>query len=259
MVSLKKMLNRINILFWIIKNKYFLHLFYLLIFFFKKKFFRQVSHKENLSYKESRTLCKKLHIEKKRVYYYFAKLKKIHNFNPQKKYLRKIHLPRKNRLGGGSDTELLYNLISITKPKNIIEFGVANGWSTIAILEACKKNKTGNLTSIDMPYYFNNARSMIANLLNKNRYENWYLFIGPQVNFFKIMKKKYDFCHYDSDKSYQGRMIAYEKIWNNLNKKGIFLSDDISDNMAFFDFCNLKKKKPFFIKYKKKFLGIIIR
>ena len=50
-----------------------------------------------------------------------------------------------------------------------------------------------------------------------------------------------------------------KKIWNNLNKKGIFLSDDISDNMAFFDFCNLKKKNPFVIKYKKKFLGIIIR
>ena len=187
------MLNRINILFWIVKNKYFLHLFYLLIFFLRKKFLSQVSHKENLSYKESRILCRKLYVEKKRVYYYFSKLKKIHNFDPPKNYLRKINLSKKNRLGGGSDTELLYNLISITKPKNIIEFGVANGWSTLAILEACKKNKNGNLTSIDMPYYFNNARSMIANLLSKNRYENWYLFIGPQVNFFKIMKKKIRF------------------------------------------------------------------
>ena len=34
--------------------------------------------------------------------------------------------------------------------------------------------------------------------------------------------KKFDFCHYDSDKSYQGRMFAYNKIWKNLKKKGIF-------------------------------------
>ena len=74
-----------------------------------------------------------------------------------------------------------------------------------------------------------------------------------------LKKKKYDFCHYDSDKSYQGRILAYGKIWRNLNNKGIFISDDISDNMAFFDFCRSKKKKPFIIKYKNKFLGLIIK
>ncbi len=71
--------------------------------------------------------------------------------------------------------------------------------------------------------------------------------------------KKFDFCHYDSDKSYQGRMFAYNKIWKNLKKKGIFLSDDISDNMAFFDFCKIKKKKPLIIKYKNKFLGLTVK
>jgi hypothetical protein len=38
-------------------------------------------------------------------------------------------------------------------------------------------------------------------------------------------------------------MFAYNKIWNRLKNKSVFLSDDISDNMAFFDFCELKKKK----------------
>ena len=92
MVSLKKMLNRINILFWIIKNKYFLHLFFLLIFFFKKIFLTKINHKENLSYKESRTLCKKLHIEK-RVYYYFAKLKNTQLQSP--KIFKKNSSPKK--------------------------------------------------------------------------------------------------------------------------------------------------------------------
>ena len=93
-----------------------------------------------------------------------------------------------------------------------------------------------------MPYYFKNAQSMIGNLLNRETYKNWTLFIEPQVNFFsRVNNKKFDFCHYDSDKSYQGRMFAYNKIWNNLKKKSVFLSDDISDNMAFFDFCKVKE------------------
>ena len=95
----------------------------------------------------------------------------------KKIFSKKPSFQKKDKLGGGSDTELLYNLILIFKPKNIIEFGVANGWSTIAILKACKKNNFGNLTSIDMPYYFANSKSMIANLLKGRKYKNWRLII----------------------------------------------------------------------------------
>ena len=34
-----------------------------------------------------------------------------------------------------------------------------------------------------MPYYFDNAHSLIGNLLKKT-YKNWKLLIEPQVNFF---------------------------------------------------------------------------
>ena len=53
---------------------------------------------------------------------------------------------------------------------------------------------------------------------------------------FKDQKIRFDFIHYDSDKSYEGRMKNYKLIWSMLNKKGCFVSDDISDNSAFFDF-----------------------
>ena len=84
--------------------------------------------------------------------------------------------------------------------------------------------------------------------------------IGPQVNYIsKISNDKYDFCHYDSDKSYQGRMMIYSKIWERLNKNGVLLSDDISDNLAFFHFSEKKRKKPFVIQYNKKYLGLLIK
>ena len=45
-----------------------------------------------------------------------------------------------------------------------------------------------------------------------------------------------DLCHYDSDKSYQGRMFAYPLLWQALRPGGIFISDDIQDNLAFRDY-----------------------
>ena len=45
-----------------------------------------------------------------------------------------------------------------------------------------------------------------------------------------------DIAHYDSDKSYQGREFAYPIIWNALKPGGLFISDDIQDNMAFAHF-----------------------
>tara|TARA_A100001011_G_scaffold400856_1_gene519972 strand:- start:2501 stop:2986 length:486 start_codon:yes stop_codon:yes gene_type:complete len=159
-------------------------------------------------------------------------------------------------MGGASDIQLIYNLIIIQKPKNIIEFGVASGWSTVSILEATKKNGFGTLESIDMPYFFKGSKKMIANMVKK-KFKNWKLFIGPQINYFNKIKKKYDFCHYDSDKSYQGRILAYNKIWKSLKKDAILMSDDIGDNIAFFDFCQYRKIKPFVVKYKNKYLGLI--
>ena len=37
----------------------------------------------------------------------------------------------------------------------------------------------------------------------------------------KIKKKKFDFIHYDSDKSYNGRKKNYKLIWEILNKNGV--------------------------------------
>ena len=47
---------------------------------------------------------------------------------------------------------------------------------------------------------------------------------------------KFDLIHYDSDKSIYGRNKNYPKLWKMLNKGGIFISDDISDNMSFLIF-----------------------
>ena len=83
----------------------------------------------------------------------------------------------------------------------------------------------------------------------EKRLEIWFVFLFTSL--------KYKF--YDSDKSIQGREKNYPKLWDMLNNGGIFISDDINDNMSFFKFCDVINKKPLVIKYKKKFQGIILK
>ena len=70
-----------------------------------------------------------------------------------------------------------------------------------------------------------------------------------------------DICHYDSDKSYEGKKWAFPQIWKHLKEDGLLISDDISDNMAFFEFANSVSIEPIVIKtfdtQVEKFVGIL--
>ena len=115
---------------------------------------------------------KKTKLVKKKLYDHINK-KIFKNKKIIKLHKIKIKQTRQHKkMGGSSDVDLIYNLIILLKPKKIIEFGVASGWSTLSILKACKFNKFGFLTSIDMPYDFNNARMLIGNLVGKNLEKN---------------------------------------------------------------------------------------
>ena len=71
--------------------------------------------------------------------------------------------------------------------------------------------------------------------------------------------KQIDLAHYDSDKSYEGRLYGYKKLWDYLRPGGVLISDDIGDNMAFIYFCKLIERTPTIIKDKNKFQGIIFK
>jgi predicted O-methyltransferase YrrM len=70
-----------------------------------------------------------------------------------------------------------------------------------------------------------------------------------------------DVCHYDSDKSYEGKKWAFPEIWKHLKEDGLLISDDISDNMAFFEFAESVSSRPIVIKtfdtQVEKFVGIL--
>ena len=66
--------------------------------------------------------------------------------------------------GGRGNFILLYFLIRKFKLFNIVETGVAAGWTSLAILRALQKNGEGNLYSSDFPYFRIKACLVLFNL-----------------------------------------------------------------------------------------------
>lgn len=146
-------------------------------------------------------------------------------------------------LGGGGIYTFLYFIARLTQPKNVVETGVAAGFSSYAILAALEKNKKGKLFSSDFPYFrLPNPEKYIGVVVPDELKKNWSLFIeGDEKNLPKIMHEvdTVDLFHYDSDKSNRGREYALSLVSEKLSENAVILMDDIQDN---FHFCNLVKK-----------------
>ena len=165
--------------------------------------------------------------------------------------------------GGRGNFVLLYFLIRKFKLTNIVETGVAAGWSSLAILRALKKNGHGNLYSSDFPYFrLENPEKYIGYLAeNESNKDDWFLDIRgddkalPEIT--KMMgNKTIDLFHYDSDKSYSGRVNALKILKSKLSSKTIIIFDDIQNNLHFKDFVEENKKEFHVFEFDGKFTGI---
>ena len=149
----------------------------------------------------------------------------------------------KGLMGGPGHIDFIYNAVKLLKAKYVIETGVAYGWSSLAILVAFSENKNdGKLYSVDMPYPNRNNEPYVGIVVPERFKKNWKIIDRPDITGIPIAKKlireKIDLCHYDSDKSRVGRSISYPILWNSLRSGGLFISDDISDNLFFAEFAN---------------------
>ncbi len=255
------------------QNKFKTLLFYLLWYSRNYKYFFNflfilINKIKNIFSGKEKIKVKKKHLKKNISAIKFVKkiLKKkdLIDFGSKRIYLnRKRILKSKIKYyGGAADLNLIYNISSITRPKNILESGVALGWSSLAFLQAIKENKIGCLSSIDMPYMDKNKVSYVGLAVPSELKKNWKLYKYPDRVILKSLIKKgikFDIVHYDSDKSYYGRMWFYKKIWSHIRRGGFFISDDVKDNYAFIDFAKYVNKNYYLIKSKKKFSGIIIK
>ena len=148
--------------------------------------------------------------------------------------------------GGRGNYILVYFLIRKFKLLNIVETGVAAGWTSLAILRALKKNGKGNLYSSDFPYFrLPDPEKFIGILVPKHYKENWCLYIKGDENNIKEIKKKIksvDLVHYDSDKTYNGRQNFIKMISNLVHNQTFLIMDDLHNDSFFLDYVNKHKQ-----------------
>lgn len=165
------------------------------------------------------------------------------------------------KMGGAGALELIYYAAEFTKATNIIETGVAYGWSSLAALLSLEK-RNGNLYSSDMPYLGQNGDKFVGVVVPEKLQKFWKLFrFADKESLPKIFAQTslFDVIHYDSDKSYDGRTWAYEELYKHLRKGGVFLSDDIGDNSAYQDFCEKNNIDSSVVEFEGKFVGVFIK
>ena len=167
------------------------------------------------------------------------------------------------KMGGPGDINLLYAATTLSGARRAVETGVAYGWSSLAILAALEGRDGGRLISVDMPYPAMNNEPWIGIVVPESLRKNWEIIREPDryglekaiAGFGGVI----DLCHYDSDKSYRGRQYAYPRLWAALAPGGVFISDDIQDNMAFAEFVETRELPYAVTEFEGKFVGITRR
>ena len=168
--------------------------------------------------------------------------------------------------GGQGNTSLNYSLAKNLSARNIIETGVAYGWSSLCLLTYLNESNEGSLISIDMPFWGTKHEDKIGCVIPFEFKKRWILIRLPDRDSIPNLLRKnltFDLCHYDSDKTYDGKAWALPKLWSMVKKEGILICDDINDNLAFKHFCENEKIDPIIVKtfdsQVEKFVGIAVK
>lgn len=165
-------------------------------------------------------------------------------------------------LGGGGAYPFLYFLTRLRRPKVVVETGVAAGYSSHAFLSALNDNGEGRLYSSDFPYFrLPNPERFVGVLVNEELRGRWELFIdGDEANIPRILSRveRVDLVHYDSDKSYSGRVSALARLQPRMAPGGIILMDDLHDNSHFHDLVTSGSAGPWSVlDFRGKYVGVL--
>ena len=257
----KKIFIKIKIIIFFLKNpKYFAGLPPLIVDFIFRKGKREKERMQSLK------ICKKKSITTNKALQLI--LQKDITIKFRKKYKKEILESEKIikktgiKLGGSGELDLLYWIVKIKKIRNVLETGVASGWSSLAILLAQKDIKDSLLISIDMPYtWIKDSYKYVGLAVPLWLRKKWILIRemdkkGLPIAFNK--KVSFGLVHYDSDKSYYGKKWALNLIYSKLKKNSIMIIDDVGDNLNFHEFVKKKKLNHLIVSYKNKFVGVIM-
>lgn len=174
------------------------------------------------------------------------------------------------------EIDLCVSILSKIKDPNVLEIGVANGYSSAFLYDVLSQNG-GTITSIDLPRFHKPSRSLNQFLLSwlarhgklpttgtlidlhpggvipADRYGGWLVPIKYRTvtnttltgNVFSILDEQdltgYDFVLIDAMKDYNARIKLMNLVLTKMNPGAIGILDGYWANNAFLDFCNQNK------------------
>lgn len=169
-----------------------------------------------------------------------------------------------SRLGGGGNLTLIYYLCEQLLARKVLETGVAYGWSTLAILASLSQRSDSLLYSTDKPYPHlrGKGEECVGVAVPESFHGMWHLVRRADDEGLREALDALgtlDLAHHDSDKSYQGRLRAYPRIWSHLRVGGILVCDDVGDNLAFRDFAQSVGVDPVILREQGKHQGLLMK
>jgi predicted O-methyltransferase YrrM len=118
--------------------------------------------------------------------------------------------------------KFLYNLVLVSKAKNILEVGTSNGFSTIWLAEAAKKTK-GKVITIEKSDY---KVKLAKENFKRTKLNNITIIHGDALKEIPKLKEKYDYMFIDAiKKDYIKYLQLNEK---NLVKNAIITADNVT-------------------------------
>ncbi|MBA3818755.1 MAG: class I SAM-dependent methyltransferase [Deltaproteobacteria bacterium] len=172
------------------------------------------------------------------------------------------------KLHGAGNLDLIYHLTEHLGATRALETGVSAGWSSLAFLLSLVHRPGSKLASTDMPYpgSTKEAARHVGCVVPLELRTMWELVVDPDsLALPRALAEvpELDVAHYDSDKSYEGRMWAYRLLWRALRPGGMLISDDIDDNMGFFHFCGEVGQQPVVVRVPatkgSKYIGVVTK
>jgi predicted O-methyltransferase YrrM len=151
---------------------------------------------------------------------------------------------------------VLFALVRKTKPALVLETGVADGESTVAILSAMELNGHGELVSVDIA-------PNVGGLVSDSERVRWRLHILDASRVFQELTDlvaglpPIDIFFHDSDHSYHHQVTEMRLASHRMAPGGLVICDDSDSSFAFLDFCTSRMLPGRFLFDGKKFLGVV--
>jgi hypothetical protein len=144
----------------------------------------------------------------------------------------------------------IWCLIRHTRPKRIVETGVAHGITSRCILEALDKNGNGHLWSIDLPPVDRFWRGQVAAAVGNHCSDRWsYIEGSSRRRLPRLLSSLGEIDLFIHDSLHSERNVCFELdlAWTAMSANGALVVDDVDANWGFRSFTQVLADKQFMI------------